>query len=176
MSTKLAAFVRGSLCVGLLLTIGPCGLMAQRSSSPDLDSMIESLRADARAEKVAIITQTMQLSEKDAAAFWPIYRKYEVDLAKINDRKVELLKSYTEKFDTLTDADAKTMADQAFSIQSQTTDLRKRYYKEFNKQIPATVVTKFFQLEHRLDLIVDLKIAANLPSLLVKPVAGAPAN
>jgi len=162
-----------TVAIGLFLIPG---LIARQVDSPDLDSMIQSLRADARADKVAIITQAMQFSDKDSAAFWPIYRRYESDLAKINDQKVDLIKSYAQKYDTLTDSDAKTMADQAFSIQSQTIDLRKKYYKEFNKQLPATVVTKFFQLEHRLDLIVDLKLAANLPSLLAKHVSGSTKN
>jgi len=173
MKRKASWGLLATVALGLFLIPG---LIARQADSPDLDSMIQSLRADARADKVAIITQAMQFSDKDSAAFWPIYRRYESDLAKINDQKVDLIKSYAQKYDTLTDSDAKTMADQAFSIQSQTIDLRKKYYKEFNKQLPATVVTKFFQLEHRLDLIVDLKLAANLPSLLAKPVSGSTKN
>ncbi len=61
------------------------------------------------------------------------------------------------------------MADQFFSIESRHVDLQKTYYAEFNKQLPATVVTKFFQLEHRLDLIIDLKLASELPALFLKP-------
>ena len=40
--------------------------------------------------------------------------------------------------------------------------------KEFNKVLSALTVTKYFQLEHRLDLLVDLKLASELPSLLVQ--------
>jgi hypothetical protein len=157
------------------MSLGTAGRLAKakprQSDSPDIDSMIQSLRADVRADKVAIITQTMQFTDQQSAIFWPIYRNYENDLSKLNDDKVSLIKSYAQKYDTITDADAKSMADQFFSIESRHVDLQKTYYAEFNKQLPATVVTKFFQLEHRLDLIIDLKLASELPALFLKPAA-----
>ena len=121
-----------------------------------------------RADKVAIITQAMQFNDKDSAAFWPIYRRYESDLSKLNDDRVQIIKTYAEKFDNITDADAKDLAEKSFAFESKRTDLKKKYFKEFNKQLPATTVAKFFQLEHRLDLLIDLKLAAGLPPLLEK--------
>jgi hypothetical protein len=70
----------------------------------------------------------------------------------------------------MTDADAKALSGKAFDLQSRRVDLQKKYFKEFNKQLPATVVARFFQLEHRLDLLVDLKLASQLPPLQKKPV------
>jgi hypothetical protein len=143
-------------------------LCLAQDNQPSIDNEIQSLRADMRADKVTIITQAMRFNDKDAAAFWPVYKKYEFELSKINDAKVELIKDYANKFGSLNDADAKTMADKAFDIEGKRLDLRKKYYKEFNKVLPALTVTKYFQLEHRLDLLVDLQLASQLPSLLVQ--------
>ena len=53
-------------------------------------------------------------------------------------------------------------------------DLRKKYAEEFLKAgLPPLTVAKFLQLEHRLDIIVDLELASQLPSLLTQPVAKA---
>lgn len=145
------------------------GTQSSSSQSGDIDSAIEAARADFRADKVKLIGDAMQFNEKDAAAFWPIYRRYENELTKLNDQRVQLIKAYADKFNTMTDADAKTLAEKQFAFESQRIDLRKKYFNEFNKQLPATTVAKFFQLEHRLDLLVDLKIASELPALLVKP-------
>jgi hypothetical protein len=134
-------------------------------TGPDLDSQIESLRADARADKVAIITQAMKFSPEESTAFWPIYKKYEADLSTLNNDRVQLIKQYADKYNSLNDADAKTMANQAFDYESRRTDLKKRYFAEFNRQLPATTVAKFFQLENRLDLVVDLALASELPPL-----------
>jgi hypothetical protein len=142
---------------------------AAQSSEPSLDSYIESLRADLRADKVAIITQAMQFSDQDSKAFWPVYRKYEADLTKVNDQRLALIKSYSEKFASMTDADAKAMIDQGIDFESRRTDVKKKYAREFQKSgLSPLTVAKFLQLEHRLDLLVDLKIASELPSLLIK--------
>jgi hypothetical protein len=142
---------------------------AAQSNGPSLDSYIESLRADVRADKVAIITEAMQLNEQDSKIFWPVYRKYDADLMKVNDQRVALIKSYADKFTTMTDADAKAMIDQSLNFESSKTEFKKKYAKEFQKAgLSSLTVAKFMQLEHRLDLLIDLKIASELPPLLTK--------
>jgi hypothetical protein len=166
------------LFAGLLVSlfIFP-NLLAAQGSEPSLDSMIESLRADFRADKVAIITEAMRFSDQDGKVFWPVYRKYEADLTKVNDQRVALIKSYADKFTTMTDADAKAMIDQGFDFESRRTDVKKKYAKEFQKAgLSSLIVAKFMQLEHRLDLLVDLKIASELPSLLIKPTGQSSPN
>ncbi|RZU40770.1 hypothetical protein [Edaphobacter modestus] len=153
----------------LLLTVFPNASSAQ-SNEPSLDSSIESLRADLRADKVAIITQAMQLNDQESKIFWPVYRRYEADLVKVNDQRVALIKSYADKFPSITDADAKGMIDQSLDFESQRTNIKRKYAKEFQKAgLSSLTIAKFLQLEHRLDLLVDLKIASALPPLLVKP-------
>jgi hypothetical protein len=145
---------------------------AAQSNGPSLDSYIESLRADFRADKVAIITEAMQLNDQDSKIFWPVYRKYEADLMPVNDKRVALIKSYADKFTTMTEADAKGMIDQSLAFESGRTELKKKYAKELQKAgLSSLTVAKFMQLEHRLDLLVDLKIASELPSLLIRPTS-----
>ncbi len=155
-----------TLCLATLL-IGSVRLSvaAQTGNEVDVNSEIESLRTDMRADKVKIITAAMKFSPEESSAFWPIYEKYEADLSKLNDQRVQLIKSYAEKYDSLTNADAKAMSEKAFDLESRRAQLRKKYFKEFNSKLPATTVARFFQLEHRLDLLVDLQLASELPPL-----------
>ena len=44
---------------------------AAQTGEPSLDSYIESLRADVRADHVAIINQAMQFNDQESKAFWP---------------------------------------------------------------------------------------------------------
>ncbi len=156
----------------VLSLVIPSSVCTAQTSEPSIDSYIESLRADWRADKVAIITEAMQFNDQESKAFWPVYRKYEADLTKVNDERVALLKSYSEKFNTMTDADANAMIKQSLDFESRRTDVRKKYAKEFQKAgLSSLTVAKFLQLEHRLDLLVDLRIASELPPLLAKPAA-----
>ena len=142
---------------------------AAQSNEPSVDSYIEALRADFRADKVALITEAMKFNDQDSKIFWPVYRKYDADLMPLNDKRVALIKSYADKFNTMTDADAKTMIDQSLAFESGRIDLKKKYAKEFQKAgLSSLTVAKYMQLEHRLDLLVDMKIASELPALLIK--------
>ena len=55
------------------------------------DSMSESdfelMRSDIRTKKASLIVDRMKFTDQEAAAFWPVYRQYEADLAAINDKK-----------------------------------------------------------------------------------------
>jgi hypothetical protein len=57
------------------------------------------------------------------------------------------------------------MADQMFDCESRLAELKKKYYKKFNKVLPALTVTTFFQLERRIDLMMDMQVEAALPPL-----------
>jgi hypothetical protein len=148
-----------------------------QTNGTSIDSYIESLRADFRADKVAIITEAMRFNDQDGKVFWPVYRKYEAEVTRVNDQRVALIKSYADKFTTMTDADAKAMIEQGLDFESRRTDVKKKYAKEFQKAgLSSLTVAKFLQLEHRLDLLVDMKIASELPSLLIKPTVQSAPN
>jgi len=156
--------------IGALATI----TSAQSNSNigdPALDAYIDSIRADLRSDKIEVITAAMQFNDKDRAAFWPVYKKYEAEESKLNDERIQLIKAYSETWAKLTDVEARDLAQKSLDLESRRADLRKRYFVNFNKVLPGVVVAKFFQLEYRLNLLVDLKIASELPALLARPVS-----
>lgn len=126
---------------------------------------IERLRADTQADRVTVITTAMDFSEKDGAAFWPIYRKYEYERSVLDDRRVAVIKEYAAKYPNLTDSEAKAMTEKMFDCDARLTELKKKYLKKFNSVLPAYTVAKFFQLEHRIDLLMDMNVESALPPL-----------
>ena len=146
-----------------MLALSP--LCRAQNQEPSMASAIEVVRADMGADRAKIITEAMNFNDKDAAAFWPIYRKYDYERSTVDDRRVAVIKEYAEKYSTLTDVDAKSMAERMFDCDSRLAALKKRYFKKFNTVLPAFTVTKFFQLEHRIDLLMDMKVESSLPPL-----------
>ncbi len=144
-----------------------CPLGRAQDQVPNIDSAIAVLRANMQADRTALITAGMNFNDKDGAAFWPIYQQYEYERSRLDDRRAAVIKQYTQKYPNLTDAEAKAMADQMLDCESRQAELRKKYYKKFNKVLPALTVTKFFQLERRIDLIMDMQVEASLPPLWV---------
>ena len=135
------------------------------NGEPSVNSAIEVARADSRAQRENISSTAMNFNDKDAAAFWPIYRQYEYERTALDDGRVAVIKEYTEKNATLTDGEAKSMAERMFAYDSRLATLKKKYYRKLNKVLPAFTVTKFFQLDRRIDLLLDMNVEATLPPL-----------
>jgi len=124
---------------------------------------IELLRSDLNAQKRQIVNETMQLDDKQARIFWPIYNDYEANLDKLGDEKLAIVQEYATNFLTMTNEKADELAQRVMALDDQRMALRRKYYDLMKKSLPAILVVRFFQVENQIQLLVDLKIASNLP-------------
>ena len=65
---------------------------------------MELLRTDVRKQKANILGQVMLLDADEAAKFWPIYKEYDAEIARIGDSKLAMIKQYAENYEAMTDA------------------------------------------------------------------------
>ena len=142
-----------------------CPLGRGQDQQPSIDSTIAVVRANMQADRTTLITAGMNFNDKDGAAFWPVYEQYEYERSRLDDRRAAVIKQYSQKYPNLTNDEAKAMADQMLDCESRLAELKKKYYKKFNKVLPALTVTKFFQMERRIDLLMDMQVEAALPPL-----------
>ena len=142
-----------------------CPLVGAQDHEPTIDSTIAVVRANMQADRTTLITAGMNFNDKDGAAFWPIYKQYEYERSRLDDDRVAVIKEYTQKYPNLTDAQAQAMAEKMLDCDSRLAELKKKYYRKFNKVLPALTVAKFFQLERRVDLMMDMQVESSLPPL-----------
>ena len=128
-----------------------------------LDKYMELARTDLRTTKAAIINEQLPLTKEQGAAFWPVYKRYEGELLALNDLKLALIKDYAASYNSMTDAKAGELTNKALDLEGRKDALRRKYIKEFQKVLPAKTAAQFYQLDRRIDLLVDLQIAAELP-------------
>jgi hypothetical protein len=153
----------------LAATLMPMGALAQvlasKSDTQDqnLRADIELLRSDVRANTAEIIRVMMQLDDKDAAVFWPIYRDYESELSKLYDEKVAGIMDYADNYLQMTDAKADDLATRALQWEDQRTNLKKKYYERFKKALSPISAARFLQIENQILMLVDLQVASSLP-------------
>ena len=124
---------------------------------------IELLRSDLNAQRRQIVSETMQLDDKQARIFWPVYNDYEADLDKLGDEKLAIVQEYATNFLTMTNEKADELAQRVMALDDQRMALRRKYYDLMKKSLPAILAVRFFQVENQIQLLVDLKIASNLP-------------
>jgi hypothetical protein len=129
----------------------------------NLRTYTELLRSDIRQQKVAVITELMLFTEAEDAVFWPIYREYEFELSRLNDERLRLIEKYGEIHDKFTDQQADDVIMKGLDLESRRTALKQRYYAKLKSALPPRVAAKAVYIEHQLDLLVDLQIAAWLP-------------
>ena len=156
--------VRRASAFAFLLLLGPAVGIAQ-------ESYLELMRSDLRTQKTAVITAVMNFSDAEGKTFWPIYREYELELGKLTDGQVDLLKAYAASYDKMDDAKAKDLATRWFKFQDDRMALRKKYFKKVESAMSASTAARFLQIENQIGLLIDLQIAQELP--LLEKAAGA---
>jgi hypothetical protein len=105
----------------------------------------------------------LSLTEAEATKFWPVYEQYTVDLAKINDKKVAVIKEYADSWGKMSDEQALSLTNRALAIEKNVADLRIRYVPIFSKVIPGTKVATFFQIDRRIQGLIDIQLSSQLP-------------
>ena len=135
-----------------------------------LEACIQFVRSDIQAQKAVLIAENLIMTDTEAQGFWPMYRKYDVEMAAVNDRTVAFLKEYGAAEGVFSDERAAQLLGMWFEIQDQKLRVRRYYSKEFRKVLPSAKVSLFFQLDNRIDLILQVQIASTLP--LLQPAEG----
>jgi hypothetical protein len=154
--------------VAVALSVAPANVAAQTAPAADprdanLTAYVELLRSDVRAQKAAILTELMEFTDTEDAAFWPIYREYDLELSKLNDERIGMIKEYAANYGAVSDALADSLARRAIDIDRRRTGLLEKYYDRVKESLSPRVAVRFLQVEHQMLLLVDLQIAAALP-------------
>ncbi len=162
-------------CTRLFITLFAAAILlcayplsaAEQEAPDDLRAYIEILRSDVNASKVRILNEALRLTEEEAKAFWPIYRKYEVEVFALADARLELTEEFFkfQNADTKDPDQARLIADKWFALKQDRLDLWKKYYHKISKALCPVRAAQFIQIEHEIALYIDISIASEAPLL-----------
>jgi hypothetical protein len=140
-------------------------LFASTAAAQDsLDQWIKMLKEDLKAQKKEVLTQEMKtFTPEEAKRFWPIYDAYNTELENFVDARLALIKAYIDDYDTLTDAQATELLNRRFNIQKQRAALDEKYRKRFETALSPKRLVRFYQIEHQLQLLIELQATSSLP-------------
>jgi len=155
----------------IMLSAGFAAAQAAAAKAPadpaqiraEIDKAIAALRSDARAGKSDILGKTMKLDSTQAAAFWPLYKQYEAEAKLLGDERLGIIQDLAEHFDSLDDAKAKALLDRQMALEGKKLALQTKYKDEMLKVLPAKTVARFFQVDSRLNKLVELTVASEIP-------------
>jgi polyhydroxyalkanoate synthesis regulator phasin len=147
------------LILAVALVVGASAVRAQVSETDQL----QQLRAEIRADRQAVVMANLKLTDAESQAFWPLYREYHNEIAKIGDRLQKLIQDYAVTYENATPEQAKAMVDEMMSIQRAELKVKESYLPRFRKVIPELKVARFLQIENKIDTLIKIDLAANIP-------------
>ena len=165
--------------VAALITAGMCRLgcgvafgqdsTSQAAAKPvaSIDQDISMLRKDIRSQRKQLIAANMNLTGDEAEKFWPIYEQYVGELVQINNTKYDLIKQYAQNSGTLTADQADSSVKKWLGVDESVAQLRMKDLPTFRKVLSAQSTALFYQVERRVQLMIDLQLASQLP--LIEP-------
>jgi hypothetical protein len=130
------------------------------------DQYMELMRQDLRTLKTEIVTEAMMMTSEQGEAFWPIYREYQLEIDKIWDTRIAVIKQYAEKYDMMDDATADDIMKQAFNLKKKRAKLVESNYKNMKKAVGGVLAARFVQVDGVIQNLVDLQISSELPLVM----------
>ena len=161
--------MRVIVVVGLAVLL-PCAALAQTQTPPQqkpTDAQLQEAaaltRAQLQSDRQAVVAANLPLTGEQAAALWPVYREYRAALATAGNRMTNLIFTYSKNYESMTDQQATPMLDEWLSIKQQEMKIKIDYAPKFRQVLPSKLVTRFYQIENKLDTIVMLDMVTQIP-------------
>ncbi len=95
--------------------------------------------------------------------FWPVYNEYQDEIRKIADRRLELLQSYAYAYENLTETQAEAFLQESMDIQKAKLELQQTFVPKLRKVLSPKMVARFFQIDHKLDAIIEYDLVGEIP-------------
>jgi hypothetical protein len=151
------------LAILLMSAVPGISQVVQVQVKPLTDEDIKLIRQDVQSIKDDVIRDTMQFTEAEGTAFWPVYKQYADEQRVIAEKRFAVIMDYAKHYDTMTDADASSLSQRMFQIEDETQALRKKYLSKFEAALGAKRSAKFYQVDNRLTMIINIQLASEIP-------------
>lgn len=155
---------RLAVCLTACLLLIGCA--AETPPPQDDDPEIRALEREQSRfseKKRELVSRAIKLEPGQQNAFWQEYEQYEKELKAYYDEKYRLIRDYAKNYEIMTDETAESLAERSFKLQQRRLDLTRKYFNSIRKAVSATIAVRFLQLENRINLLSDLKIASEMP-------------
>ncbi len=147
--------------LAVLILAGVVGAPSAWAQSED--AAIRLTRSAVQAERQALIATNLGLTDDEKPIFWPLYAEYRSAMDQIADDKVELFERFFASYETVTDDEAMSLLEKHFAIKARVLEVQKTHAKKMRKVLPGRTVARFFQIENKMDIIVDYEMSGEFP-------------
>ncbi|MFC1739991.1 hypothetical protein ACFL0N_00755 [Pseudomonadota bacterium] len=138
-------------------------LTAQQSLTAEAQRNVNISRKMVDDQRNTQIVMNMHFTKEEKEKFWPVYREYRKAMAEVGDKRLAVIVEYANNVDRMTDPLAKKLLDRTFGVDKEFIRTKEKYVKKFRQFLPDIKVVRLMQLENRVDIAVDMKVAEGIP-------------
>lgn len=135
---------------------------AEEAAKTDMNILRDAIRAN----KKALISSNLTLTDEEAAHFWPVYDRYQAELTAVNDRVLAILEDFAANLANLSNEKAKELADRYLAAEEDRAKVRRASLAEVAKVLPGRKVARFYQIENKMDAVLRYDLAAEIPVVM----------
>jgi hypothetical protein len=140
-----------------------CAAEASLEQTTNPTDETQLLISQIQTDKRAVVLRTMELTDAEVAAFTPVYDEYQAEMKVVFQRGVDVLNKFASNYGSMTDAAAKDILKEWFSVRDDRNAVLKKYAKKLEKKLPATDVLRWVQIENKLTALLDIQAAQVVP-------------
>ena len=126
---------------------------------------IQGIRKDLREASKLIVAENMALTPQDSTIFWPLYDEYRAEMVLLGDKEVAITEEYMLNYYLLEEDIASKILEDILDLERDKQSLKSEYIRKMKKVLPSKVVGRFYQIDRRLNLLIDAEKASRVPML-----------
>jgi len=126
---------------------------------------MEILRQKIKADKKLVVSMNLDLTDAEAAKFWPVYDQYQSELDQINRRRNQLILSYADAYNKgpIDDAMAQKLIADYQKVDSDEAALRANSMPKIMAALPAVKAARYMQIESKIRAAINYELASAIP-------------
>jgi Spy/CpxP family protein refolding chaperone len=145
-------------CIWLLLA-ATSALAQVKTDATDVDALRNAVRAD----KKALVTSTLNLTDAEAKKFWPIYDAYQRDVDVANRRRNMVVVDLVSANKPISELYARTLANELIGADEAEIKARRVMHNKVLKALPPRKAARYLQLESKIRAVQAYDIAVGIP-------------
>lgn len=146
-----------------LITILSIVFLSSVSFLSNAQTQDELFNSVFKQEKRAYFAENMHLKADEFDKFWTIYGAFENERVNIGTERINLLKTYVEKYETMSNEDADVFMKKWLAVDKKEDAMRIKYYGKMKKDLGAKTAAHFLQLDDYIQTAIKFEILDELP-------------
>jgi hypothetical protein len=124
---------------------------------------LKMFRFAMRMDKLDFVKKAMQLNKEQEKKFLDQYYRYDIELKRLNDERLAIIKDYAANFEKITDKEADKLVKRSLDFRKKRTALLEKYYAKIAKATSKVIAARFLQVESVLQGAGDVTIGSSIP-------------